>query len=150
MKKIVLITLMFALTACAAQPTSAQPTSAQPTSAQPTLSGVPPVGFVEGKVSIGPLAPGPQRIDQTPQPISPEVYAAYVIRIYRADDTTKVIDVQINSDGTYRAGLQAGSYTIAAIRADGGATLSKGQPQSIEIQSGQTLHLDIDIDTGMR
>ena len=83
MKKIVLITLMFALTACAAQPTSAQPTSAQP-----TLSGVPPVGFVEGKVSIGPLAPGPQRIDQTPQPISPEVYAAYVIRIYRADDTT--------------------------------------------------------------
>jgi hypothetical protein len=140
MKKIVLITLMFALTACAAQPTLAQPTPI----------GVPPVGFVEGKVSIGPLAPGPQRIDVTPEPIPPEVYAAYVIHIYRSDGTTKVMDVKIDSDGTYRVGLQAGSYTIGAARSDGGGMLSKGLPQPIEIQSGQTAHLDIDIDTGMR
>ncbi len=150
MKKIVLIALMFALTACAAQPMSAQPTSVQPTPAQPTLIGVPPAGFVEGKVSIGPLAPGPQRIDQTPPPIPPEVYAAYVIRIYQSDGTTQVVDVQINSDGTYRIGLQPGSYTIGAVRADGGVVLSKGQPQPIEIQSGRTTQLDINIDTGMR
>ena len=134
MKKFVPVALVLAWAACAAQPTPV---------------GVPPVGFVEGKVSIGPLTPV-QRIDETPPPIPPEVYAAYVIRIYRSDGTTLVLDVKIDPAGMYRAALGAGSYGIGAARADGGTMLSRASPQPIEIQSGQTLHLDIDIDTGIR
>jgi len=111
--------------------------------------GVPPVGFVEGHVTIGPLRPGPERIDQTPEPIPPEVFAQYVIRVYRSDGSTKVLDMKIEADGTYRIGLGAGTYWIATVRSDGGRMFG-GAPQSIEIQSGQTLQLDIDIDTGMR
>lgn len=111
--------------------------------------GVPPVGFVEGRVTIGPLLPGPERIDQTPPPIPPEAFAQYVIRVYRADGVTKVTEAKINSAGTYRIGLQAGSYQIGADRSDGGRMFGGGA-QPIKIQSGQTVQLNIDIDTGMR
>ena len=114
-----------------------------------TPIGVPPVGFVEGRVTIGPLRPGPERVDQTPQPIPPEMFAQYIIRVYRADGTTKVLDAKINSDGTFRIGLQEGKYMIGADRADGGRMFG-GALQPIEIVRSQTTPFDIDIDTGMR
>jgi hypothetical protein len=49
-----------------------------------------------------------------------------------------------------RTELPPDTSLIGTARADDGCTLSKGLPQSIEIQSSQTLHLDIDIDTGIR
>ena len=116
----------------------------------PQPTDAPAMGFVEGRVSVGPLTPGPQRADETPQPIPPEVFAQYLIRVYQAMGTQPVLDAKINPDGTYRIGLQAGSYMIGAIRADGGRMFGGGGQQPIEIQSGQTLQLDISIDTGMR
>jgi hypothetical protein len=146
MKKLWLGLLALALAACA----ETRAPIAVPTAVLTAIPiGVPAVGFVEGRVTIGPLRPGPERVDQTPQPIPPEMFAQYVIRVYRSDGTTKVLDAKINSDGTYRIGLGPGSYMIGAIRSDGGRGFGGG-PQPIEIQSGQTLHFDIDIDTGMR
>jgi hypothetical protein len=150
MKKLWLSLLVLVLAACAATRAPLGLPTARSLSV-PTVApiGVPAVGFVEGRVTIGPLLPGPERIDQTPPPIPPEMFAQYVIRVYRSDGTTKVVDAKINSDGTYRIGLGPGSYMIGAERSDGGRMFGGGL-QPIEIQSGQTVQLDINIDTGLR
>lgn len=103
--------------------------------------------MLEGKVSIGPLTPV-ERIDVPTPTTPPEVYAARSIDVFQSDGTTRVTNVRINSNGTYRVELAAGTYVInlAPTGIDRGVNL----PQTITIEGGQTMRLDIDIDTGIR
>lgn len=105
------------------------------------------MGYLEGHVNIGPLSPV-QRIDQPTPVVPPEVYAARSINIFRSDGTTLVTNVKINSVGNYRVELAPGTYVVAIARS--GVDRAAGLPTSITIESGQTLQLDISIDTGMR
>lgn len=106
-----------------------------------------PVGYLEGRVTIGPLQPVEQVGVPTPT-VPPEVYAARSIDIFQADGTTLVTNVKINSDGTYHVALAPGTYVVDI--APTGIDRSKDLPKTIVIESGQTVRLDIDIDTGIR
>lgn len=102
-------------------------------------------GYLEGNVTIGPLNPV-EREDATPIP--PEVYAMRSINIFGKDGITLITNVKINADGTYHVALAPGSYIVDINRT--GIDRGTGLPRTVMIEKGQTVHLDIDIDTGIR
>ena len=59
-----------------------------------------------------------------------------------------VKQVDIDCDGRYRVELKPGVYTIDINRI--GIDHSSDVPKKVEIRAGETVALDIDIDTGIR
>jgi hypothetical protein len=103
-------------------------------------------GYLEGKVSIGPICPV-ERPDN-PCPVPPEAYAARMILIYVKDGTTLVGEVSIKTDGTYDIALPAGEYVVNLK--PNGIDRSAEVPADVFIKEGETTTLDISIDTGIR
>lgn len=108
-----------------------------------------PVGYLEGKVTIGPLRPS-QRVDEPAAPVPAETYAAFPIKILKSDGATWVADVKVRVDGTYRIGLVPDTYVVALAGAGIRIRHGRDLPKTITIVADQTVRLDIDIDTGMR
>ena len=102
---------------------------------------------LQGNVTVGPLSPV-VRSDETPQPVNPEVYTSRSLNIYRENGETLVKNVPLQSDGTYRVELEPGTYVVTL--APNGIDFSKDLPQTISLEPGETVALDIDIDTGIR
>lgn len=125
------------LTACGAISTHVASTPTLPTQ----------TGYLQGKVSIGPLRPVERAGEPTPR-IPPEVFTSRSIDIFQADGKTRVTNVRFNPDGTYRVELPPGVYVIALARI--GIDRARDLPKRIEIKSGETTELDIEIDTGLR
>jgi hypothetical protein len=108
-----------------------------------------PVGYLEGKVIIGPLRPV-QRAEEPASRVPPEVYAAYPIKIFKPNGQTWVADVKVGPGGAYRVALAPDTYVVALAGANIRISRGGDLPKTITIASGQTVRLDIDIDTGMR
>lgn len=106
-----------------------------------------PVGYLTGRVSIGPLVPVERVGVPSPTP-APEVYAARSINIFKPDGATLVVNVKIAADGSYRVALPPGDYVVALARS--GMDRASGLPKPIMIESGKTVQVDVDIDTGIR
>ncbi|HEX7593485.1 MAG TPA: hypothetical protein VF429_04865 [Anaerolineae bacterium] len=130
------------------QPAATQPLAATPTAspvAAPGASGA--VGYLAGRVTVGPLQPV-ERVG-APSPIPPpEVFTSRSINIFKGDGATLVVNVKFNGDGTYRVALPPGVYVVALART--GIDRARELPVTITIESGKTVTLDIGIDTGMR
>ncbi len=102
-------------------------------------------GVLEGKISIGPICPV-ERIPPDPscQP-TPEMYKAWPLEISQRG---KKVATVVANDGTFRVELAPGTYVVDHEKQQhfGKGTL----PATVEIKSGETTTLDIDIDTGIR
>ncbi len=105
-----------------------------------------PPGVLEGYVTIGPLSPVETPGEKPPVP--PDVYAARKIMIYDEQAMRLVAEADIGEDGTYRIELPPGRYTVDINRI--GIDSSSEVPAKVDIVSGETVRLDIDIDTGIR
>jgi hypothetical protein len=105
------------------------------------------LAVLQGNVTVGPLSPV-VRSDETPQPVNPEVYTSRSLNIYREDGETLVKNVPVQGDGTYRVELEPGTYVVTL--APTGIDFSKDLPHTISLKPGETILLDIDIDTGIR
>jgi len=103
-------------------------------------------GILQGKVSIGPICPV-ERPGVTCEP-PPEAYAARKVVVYGEDGTTLVKVVAIDATGQYRTSLPPGTYVVDINRA--GIDRSGDVPKTVMIRAGETVTLDIDIDTGIR
>ena len=104
-------------------------------------------GVLEGHVTIGPLTPVVQ--EGVPEPtVAPDVYAARQVVVYAADGRRELARVQIDSHGDYRVALPVGSYLVDVNHVSIGGGI--GLPQQVEIVEGETIRLDIEIDTGIR
>ncbi len=103
-------------------------------------------GFVEGHVNIGPLTPVAQ--EGAPHPtVSAEEYAALQLTVFKADGKTKVAQLMPDTKGNFRQMLAPGTYVVAMpVRKITRADL----PKAITVVSDQTVHLDIEIETGIR
>lgn len=108
-------------------------------------------GILEGTVKIGPIWPV-ERPGENP-PVPSEVFASRKIMVYNRSSTKLVEQVDIiqidqRQEGHYRVELQPGIYTVDTNHL--GIDHSADVPKQIEIKSGQTVRVDIDIDTGIR
>ena len=107
------------------------------------------IGFIEGKVTIGPLWPGPVRFGK-PEPEPPaELFASHKIVILSEDRSSRILEVPIDSHGNYRAEVAPGTYFLDFAPRDIGMKGSN-PPKQIIVEAGKATHQDIDIDTGMR
>ena len=103
-------------------------------------------GILEGNVTIGPICPVEQ--PGHPCPIPCEMYQARKVLIYNSSGTKLIAEAAIDCNGHYLVELKSGGYTVD-INRDGFGHVS-GVPEKIELKSGQTVELNIDIDTGIR
>ena len=105
-------------------------------------------GFLEGKITIGPICPV-ERFPPDPncQPTE-ETYKAWPIAIWTTDKKAKIAQIKPNLDGTYKLELPVGTHVVDFEKEQhfGGNNL----PATIAIDPGKTTTLNIDIDTGIR
>ena len=107
----------------------------------------PTTGFLEGKVTIGPLCPV-ERIppDLICQPTE-ATYKAWQIAVYTLDKKTKLAQIEPNLDGSYQVILSAGTYLIDFEQSH---AFARSLPTTVIITKDETKVLNIDIDTGIR
>lgn len=105
------------------------------------------IGTLEGKVSIGPLCPVETDPPQPECQATLETYKAWPIAIYRASDSTKVMNINPDALGLYRIDLPVDSYIVDL---ENEHHFGDNLPTKVEINPGEILVLDIDIDTGIR
>ncbi len=103
-------------------------------------------GTLEGDVTIGPISPV-QR-EGVKEVISPDVYAARKVVVYDRGGRRVIEEVDLEDDGHYSVDLKPGIYMVDINRL--GIDSSDEVPREVEIRAGETVLLDIDIDTGIR
>ena len=106
-------------------------------------------GFLSGNVNIGPICP----VESTPpdpecQPTK-ETYKAWPIAVWTADKKSKITQIAVAADGTFKLELPAGTYTVD-LENQQEVVGQKELPATVTIKAGHTTTLDIDIDTGIR
>jgi len=103
-------------------------------------------GTLKGKADIGPICP----VEQigVPCPVPVEAYTSRSIIVFTKDTHKEVLETHFKADGTYQIQLPAGTYTIEL--APNGIDHASGLPKDIIIQSGETIELNLSIDTGIR
>ena len=108
-------------------------------------------GLLQGNVLIGPISPVEQPGQDTT--LLCDVYDARKIMIYDKSGRKllKQVDIECNADENYtryRVELEPGTYIVDINRI--GIDHSDDVPKQVEIKSGITFKLDIEIDTGIR
>jgi hypothetical protein len=108
-------------------------------------------GTLQGTVSIGPIWPV-ERPGENP-PVPAQVFEARKVIVYDEAHANVVSTVPIqqtgqSAKGSYSVQLKPGRYSVDISR--GGIDRSGAVPAKVEIKSGQTIILNIDIDTGIR
>jgi hypothetical protein len=103
-------------------------------------------GRLEGTVAIGPLCPV-----EPCTPAQDQIRAAYAARtvvVSTGDGKTVVRELAIDPVAGYGAVLPAGTYVVDIDRI--GIDTSDDVPREVTIRPGETVRLDIAIDTGIR
>ena len=109
---------------------------------------VPKDGFLEGRVTIGPLCPVERNPpDPTCQPTT-ETYAAWPIAVWTSDKKAIVAQIAPSLNGTYKIALSTGDYVVDFEKQQ--TFGNNNLPANITINSAEITTLNIDIDTGMR
>jgi hypothetical protein len=103
-------------------------------------------GRLEGDVTIGQIMPV-ERSSQTYE-VPCEVYEARKVMVYDRNHHKLVRQVDIDCHGHYIVELKPGQYVVDINRI--GIDHSSEVPTTVEIASGETVTLNIDIDTGIR
>jgi hypothetical protein len=104
-------------------------------------------GFMEGHLKIV----SPKEVDLAdgkPPPITSENYAEYPLIIRSEDEKKEIARVTADGNGNYHIALPPGNYVLDVQgRAPGHV---RAKPQRFTVASNQTIHVDMDIDTGVR
>jgi len=105
-----------------------------------------PPGFIEGHVKIFPLSEVNLPDDANAEGAQP--YSEYPLIIRTRDGQKEIARVTADGNGNYRAALPPGDYILDV---QGRAPKRvRAQRQPFTIVSNQTVHVDINIDTGIR
>ncbi|TDD99660.1 hypothetical protein [Flavobacterium cellulosilyticum] len=104
-------------------------------------------GFLEGKITIGPLCPV-ETIPPKPecQPTS-ETYKNWPVFVWTADKKNKVVLIEPDLNGNYKVDLPIGTYVVDL---DMQHYFGKNLPAIVVISSNKTTVLEVSIDTGIR
>ena len=106
-------------------------------------------GFLEGKISIGPICPV-ERIPPDPGCLpTAETYIAYPVSIWTSNGKIKVAQIYPSLDGTFNIELAPGDYHVVLENSQNRIG-SSNLPADISVVSENTTTLNINIDTGIR
>jgi hypothetical protein len=104
-------------------------------------------GFVDGHLKIV----SPKEVELAggnPPAITAENYAEYPLIILSQDEKKEIARVTADGNGNYHVALPPGDYVLDVQgRAPGHV---RAKPQQFTVVSNQTVHVDMDIDTGVR
>jgi hypothetical protein len=111
----------------------------------------PETALLQGAVTIGPIFPV-ETPGQT-QPVPPEVFTSRKVMIYDESGNNLVREVAITqidqtANGYYTARIAPGTYTIDINHL--GIDRADNLPRKITVPAGETVTIDINIDTGIR
>lgn len=107
------------------------------------------IGFLEGRISIGPICPVEK---DPPDPgclPTAETYDAYPVSVWTSNGKRKIMQLNPELDGSYITDLEQGNYLII-LETERGNIGSSNLPVEVTIQSDNVTTLNIDIDTGIR
>jgi len=102
-----------------------------------------PPGFLEGHLKII-LSREVELADGTPAPVSAE----YPLIVMSQGRKTEVTRVTADGNGNYRVELPPGDYVLDIQRRPRGRV--RATPRPFTMVSGQTVRVDMDVDTGVR
>ncbi len=106
-------------------------------------------GFLEGKISIGPICPVEQ---DPPDPgclPTAETYKAYPVSIWTSNGSRKIIQLNPSLDGSYKTELEPGMYQVI-LESGGNGPGHSNLPAKVSVISKTATIFNIDIDTGIR
>jgi hypothetical protein len=107
-----------------------------------------PTGFVEGHLKI--ISPKEVELaDETAFKITAENYADCPLIILSHDGKKEITRVTADKNGNYRVALPPGDYVldVPGRRPKGHV---RAKPQPFTVASNQTVHVDMNVDTGVR
>jgi len=105
-----------------------------------------PQGYVVGMVTVGPLAPVEREGRPSPTP-PPELCLRLVFRVLDQEGK-ELLRFSPGQDCRFRVALAPGKYVLEY--AGPPPSFTKDLPRAVEIRAGETLELDIHVDTGIR
>jgi hypothetical protein len=95
---------------------------------------------IEGQVLAGPTCP----VEVEGSPCPPQPWTGTVRAV--AEDGT-VYEDETDAQGRYAIAMPPGTYEVVAVTEGGPPT---GVPQTVPVPDGQPLHVDLEVDTGIR
>jgi hypothetical protein len=104
-------------------------------------------GFLEGHLTV--VSPKPvQLAEESPSKGTAVNYAEYPLVILSRDGQKEILRVTADSHGNYRVALPPGPYVLDAKgRAPGHV---RATPEDFSVVSRKTVHVDFNLDTGIR
>jgi hypothetical protein len=106
-----------------------------------------PMGFVEGHLKI--ISPKEVELaDETPSKIAAATYVDYPLIILSHDGKKEIARVTADENGNYRVALPPGDY-ILDVQGRPPKGHVRAKPQPFTVASNQTVHVDMNIDTGV-
>jgi hypothetical protein len=107
----------------------------------------PPPGFVEGHLKI--ISPREVELaNGTPASISAESYAEYPLIILSQGSKKEIARVTADGNGNYRLALPPGDYVLDVQNRR--RRHVRATPQPFTVVANQTVHVDMNVDTGVR
>jgi len=106
-----------------------------------------PQGFLEGHLKVY----SPKEVElagETPSKMTAENYAQYPLIVLSRDRKTEVARVTVDENGNYRVALSPGEYFLDVQ--DRRRRHVRATPQPFTVVADQIVHLDMNIDTGVR
>ena len=108
-----------------------------------------PPGFLEGHVKIFPLGDANLADDGNgAKTVTEAPYSEYPLVVRTGDGKKEITRVTPDRSGNYRVELPPGDYILDVPRRTPKRT--RATPQPFTVVSGQTVRVDMDIDTGVR
>jgi hypothetical protein len=107
-----------------------------------------PSGFLEGHLRII-STKEVELADETPSKNTAENYADYPVIILSRDEKKEIARVRPDENGKYRVALPPGDY-ILDVQGRPPKGHIRAKPQPFTVASNQTVHVDMNIDTGVR
>ena len=108
-----------------------------------------PPGFVEGHLKIV----SPKEVEladgSPPADVATVNYAEYPLIILSRDGKKEIARVTADENGNYRVALPPGDYILDVQRRPPKGHV-RAKPQPFTVASNQTVHVDMNIDTGIR
>jgi len=106
--------------------------------------GLKDTGILEGKVTLLKVV---ENGAQQPTP-TPDEYGVRQIVVKTSNGQVEVARASIDPQGNYSIVLLAGLYVVDINYA--GGDLAQGLPKTIQLEAGETIRLDVTIETGQR